>query len=421
MFKKIGMSLLLVFAMLVSMFNFGTVTTVYATPSCTTIQQCRELQRTARNNIADILEQEEELGEDIALVQGEISVLRDEISELEGIVRGLESEIDQLAIEIGQLAIEVDNNLEILEATELDTDALIDEIAQRMRITQRVNNTNSLLTMLTEAESLAGFIRVTRTFNRIALEDAELMEELTRLIEFQENLLVQLGEQQEQIEASRNGLELRVAELEVEQDRLEIVQIALIAREADMQDRLYILHADRVDEEGRLAAISEAEEILARTPPPPVTSSNNSSSSSASQTPNASGLAHPMPGAIVTDEFGTRGGTHRGIDLAVVGNPSAPILAAASGTVTIAAWEAGMGWYVVIEHNINGQRIGTLYGHLRDAPPVSPGTVVEQGQVIGTKGSTGISSGPHLHFEVHSGGFSWGSNRGVNPRSWINF
>ena len=78
-----------------------------------------------------------------------------------------------------------------------------------------------------------------------------------------------------------------------------------------------------------------------------------------------------------------------------------------------------MGWYVVISHNINGQRVDTLYGHLRYQPPVSAGDVVTQGQRIGTKGSTGFSTGPHLHFEVHPGGFSW--NAGVNPREWINF
>ena len=78
-----------------------------------------------------------------------------------------------------------------------------------------------------------------------------------------------------------------------------------------------------------------------------------------------------------------------------------------------------MGWWVIISHNINGQRVDTVYSHLRYSPPVSVGDVVSQGDVIGTKGSTGHSTGPHLHFEVHPGGFCWGC--AVNPTGWINF
>jgi len=127
-----------------------------------------------------------------------------------------------------------------------------------------------------------------------------------------------------------------------------------------------------------------------------------------------------MPGARVTSEFGPRWGRHHaGIDLAVVGNPSAPVLAAAAGTVTVSQWHDSLGWFVVITHNINGQTVATLYAHLRYTPPVSVGTVVSQGQRIGTKGNTGQSQGAHLHFEVHPGGWAWGNS--VNPRQWITF
>jgi len=127
-----------------------------------------------------------------------------------------------------------------------------------------------------------------------------------------------------------------------------------------------------------------------------------------------------MPGARATSEFGPRWGRHHaGIDLVVSGNPSAPVLAAATGTVTINQWHNSLGWYVVISHNINGQRVDTLYAHLRYQPSVGVGTVVSQGQRVGTKGNTGQSFGAHLHFEVHPGGWAWGNS--VNPRLWINF
>ena len=89
---------------------------------------------------------------------------------------------------------------------------------------------------------------------------------------------------------------------------------------------------------------------------------------------------------------------HTGID---IGAPSgAPIVAAAAGTVLVAGWEEGYGNTVVIDH---GGGIATLYGH-QSSIAVAVGQSVTRGQVIGAVGSTGHSTGPHLHFEVRVNG-----------------
>ena len=103
--------------------------------------------------------------------------------------------------------------------------------------------------------------------------------------------------------------------------------------------------------------------------------------------------ANPVPGALLTQ------GIHgwNAIDLGAA--RGTPIRAAADGTVIIArngGWNGGYGNYVVITHD-NGTQ--TLYGHMTNAI-VSPGQSVSAGQVIGYLGSTGESTGPHLHFEV---------------------
>jgi len=419
MFKKIGISLLLAFAMFVSTFNVRTVTPAYAAPACTTIAECREIQRVARDNIAELIEEEDELRTDIAEVQAEISILRDRIADLEDTIRDLDLGIIGLANEIADLADDIENNLAILGEIEERVEVLIDEISERMRLTQRVNNRNSLLVMLSEAESLTTFLRVTRTFNRIASDDAELMDELTDLVEFQENLLLGLGRQQEELETSREILETKVAEFEIEQENLEVAQYELITYEAELEDILYLLTEERMTEEEILAAAAEIEAIIERTPPPPTTTNSSSTgTSSAAQASNSTGLAHPMPGARFSSGFGMRNGRHHaGVDL--IGASGANILAAASGTVVISEWHNSMGWYVVISHNINGNRVDTVYAHLRHAPSVSVNQVVSQGDIIGVQGSTGHSSGDHLHFEVHPGGFAWVQNRGVNPCNWI--
>ncbi|OLE25575.1 MAG: hypothetical protein AUG44_15570 [Actinobacteria bacterium 13_1_20CM_3_71_11] len=102
---------------------------------------------------------------------------------------------------------------------------------------------------------------------------------------------------------------------------------------------------------------------------------------------------------------------HPGIDIAAA--PGTPIYAAAAGRVTRAGWYGGYGNYTCIEHGqFDGQRLSTCYGH-QSTLLVTPGQQVAAGQVLGLVGSTGASTGPHLHFEVRLDG------RPVDPLPWL--
>ncbi|MSO96570.1 MAG: M23 family metallopeptidase [Thermoleophilia bacterium] len=110
------------------------------------------------------------------------------------------------------------------------------------------------------------------------------------------------------------------------------------------------------------------------------------------------GLAWPAPGAV-TSPFGQRWGRmHTGIDIG--SSTGAPIVAAAAGTVLVAGWGDGYGNTVVIDH---GGGVATLYGH-QSSIGVAVGQSVTRGETIGAVGSTGRSTGPHLHFEVRING-----------------
>jgi murein DD-endopeptidase MepM/ murein hydrolase activator NlpD len=111
----------------------------------------------------------------------------------------------------------------------------------------------------------------------------------------------------------------------------------------------------------------------------------------------------PIDGARITSGFGMRlhpilGYTrmHRGVDFgAPVGTP---VMASGNGVVEFVGWHGGHGKYIRIRH---GEPYKTAYGHLsRYARGIAPGTRVRQGQIIAFVGSTGISTGPHLHYEV---------------------
>jgi murein DD-endopeptidase MepM/ murein hydrolase activator NlpD len=120
--------------------------------------------------------------------------------------------------------------------------------------------------------------------------------------------------------------------------------------------------------------------------------------SSAPLPSSSSGFAWPVSGPV-TSPFGWRWGRmHEGIDIGV--SYGTPIHAAASGTVIYCGWEGGYGNLVAIDH---GGGVATAYGH-QSAIAVTCGQQVTQGQVIGYVGSTGHSTGPHLHFEVRVNG-----------------
>jgi murein DD-endopeptidase MepM/ murein hydrolase activator NlpD len=119
---------------------------------------------------------------------------------------------------------------------------------------------------------------------------------------------------------------------------------------------------------------------------------------------------HPMPGARVTSCFGARWGRlHAGVDLAAP--HGTPIVAAGAGKVVLAGVEGGYGLAVLIDH---GNGYLTHYGHM-SAIAVQAGQSVKPGQLIGKEGSTGHSTGPHLHFEVHKGTYK----NPIEPTGWM--
>lgn len=127
-------------------------------------------------------------------------------------------------------------------------------------------------------------------------------------------------------------------------------------------------------------------------------------------------LSSPVPGAKVSSKFGIRFHPilhvyrlHAGCDLGVpVGTP---IRAAADGTVVLASTTGGYGNTTVIDH---GNSLATLYGH-QSQIVVAVGQVVHRGDVIGYSGNTGLSTGPHLHFETRIKGVP------VNPEGIVTF
>ena len=122
----------------------------------------------------------------------------------------------------------------------------------------------------------------------------------------------------------------------------------------------------------------------------------------------------------VTSSYGMRsGGMHHGIDIGNNGQ-STPIVAVAAGTVTRSYFSDSYGNVVFIKHNIDGQTYETLYAHMTNRA-VTVGQTVKKGQFLGNMGTTGRSTGIHLHFEIHKGSWTASKSNSLNPALYVPF
>ncbi|KAA0233638.1 MAG: hypothetical protein JJLCMIEE_03215 [Acidimicrobiales bacterium] len=194
-----------------------------------------------------------------------------------------------------------------------------------------------------------------------------------------------------------------LAEMEADQHQQLLVKETLDQRIAELEDEIGALEA----EEATIASLIAARESevggppAARAPedePPSAPAPVPTTTTTTIANPPSDGLIWPTSG-VVTSEFGMRWGRmHNGIDIAAPLGTS--IWAAASGQVFFVGYQGGYGNTVMIDH---GNGLVTLYAH-QSSMAVYSGQYVDQGQVIGYVGSTGNSTGPHLHFETRVNG-----------------
>ena len=228
--------------------------------------------------------------------------------------------------------------------------------------------------------------------DRLALE-----EELTA----QHEAMTLLAEKEAQLEVQRKEADALLIELKVQSDNL--TEEYLANEEAEAEARAAVMEAQKAYEKALSA--EEAARLAEQ---------NKNNAAGGGGGGSTSGFRSPLNYLNVTCAYGWRihpiwgdRRFHSGVDLA--GNQGDPIYAIAAGTVTSAYYNEANGYMVALSH---GGGYGSLYAHMTGLI-VSAGQYVTEGQVIGYVGSTGWSTGPHLHFEVHYNGST------VNPMQYI--
>ena len=177
--------------------------------------------------------------------------------------------------------------------------------------------------------------------------------------------------------------------------RLVASRDALAAAQREKRSTLASIQSDRSDVLAEIEDLEAQSEALAAR----IRAAQQQTSGSSAPAVSGNGrLSWPVSGPV-TSPFGVRWGRmHEGIDIAV--GTGTPVHAAAGGTVIYAGWMEGYGNLVVIDH---GGGLSTAYGH-NSSLASSVGQSVSAGQVIAYSGSTGHSTGPHVHFEVRVNG-----------------
>lgn len=305
-------------------------------------------------------------------------------------------QISQSIEQINQKELEISNQEQVIAEKQAQIDERWGDFKDRMQAMQVMHDSGAVA-MITSAQSLYDLLTFSTTLQQVSEKDTEVLEEM--------------NQQKAELEAEKQELEQAMAELESAKAALEDKSDQLSANIQAQDATISKLDADAkaqeqvVAEKQKLADEAEAayEQWVQQ---------NASSGSGVC----AEGFIWPLPGAgRVTTEFGADqwvngvfSSGHKGLDIAIAGGT--PIYAAHNGTVAATTGHWSYGNVVMID---NGDGISTLYAHMQSAAIVSVGQTVTQGQVIGYVGSTGNSSGNHLHFEVRVNGVR------QNPRNYI--
>ncbi len=345
----------------------------------------------------------------------------------------LYQQIDNINSQIQVYGLLVADKQEELDAAQTRLAKLNAQNKERIRAMEK-NGAISYWSVLFKANSFIDMLDRLKTMHTIAKADAQRLKEMNEAADEVAAAKQSLLEQQAGLEVTRQELTANQEDLEkrrAEADQLLSDLIAkgeefeqLIEQSEDAQDKLADDLAQAKDDYENAKyqqwlSTSETTKATKPTTAPtkPTTGGNSGGSGSTGNTVNGITWVTPCSYSALTSPFGNRWHPltgkwklHKGVDLAAP--TGTPIYATRSGYVKTAAYEdGGAGYYVSLDH---GDGYGSIYMHMTHYI-VGYGDYVKAGQVIGYVGSTGGSTGPHLHFGISYKGTY------VNPADYINF
>ena len=333
-----------------------------------------------------------DLKDDKAAAVEKKSLLDDQIANTNARISNTESQISDYNALISQA------EAELADAQQRE-EAQYDLFCKRVREMEE-RGTVSYWSVLFKATSFSNLLGRLDFINEVMDYDRQVIEDL-------QTLQAEIEEKKTGLEASRTELVTAKAELESQKKQLaaQREEANKLVKEIDDNAAEYQATLDALEAEERRIE-QQVKQLQKQLEEQMAAEGKNYNT-------NPGGYIWPVDSRYITSTVGGRnspGGVgstnHKGTDIGRVGYTS-PVYAAKAGTVIVATRSSSYGNYVVISHGTGNT---TLYAHMSSIK-VSVGTYVQQGQTIGITGSTGHSTGPHLHFEVVENGVR------VNPLS----
>ena len=340
---------------------------------------------------------ESELKEKVTVVQGQISVLKSQIAEVQNSIGVKEQEIAAKEQEIADKEAEIAGQW--------------DDFKNHMAAMQELREGGSVA-MLSSVTNLYELLTFNEALQDISVKDTEILTNMRNAKEALESDRLELIAQQNDLKSKKADLDSQKAQMQSKQSELNssVAAAQMSAAEAQQaqKDAQAAIESDEMNYE---AVKKQIQKLIA-------------AAAAAKPQLSFTGFICPLKNYTrISSEYGWRKNPVTGVNKLHAGTDFAapagtPIYAAASGYVQVAGWSSGgYGNYVIIYHGkmSDGNQYSTLYGHMRSVA-TSAGKYVKQGELIGYVGSTGNSTGNHLHLEVWKGG---SKANAVNPRSYI--
>lgn len=333
--------------------------------------------------------------------------------ELEAAVTEMDKELTESMQKYNDLTVrqsgiesEIANTEEKLKEASEKEKKQYDDMKLRIQYMYEAGN-QSYIELLMSSKNIVEFINNAAYIVELSLYDREMLKDYQATKETIADSKTKLEEDSKQLDALVADAKAQYEEVnklvENKQEQVEVYKAEISRLEGNKE-----IYEDQIEKQ--TAIIAELEKQADGTVNAPASTTNNNSSSSSDTSGNvevsAGGFVWPVPASrTITSEFGYRYHPstgryhfHSGIDIAA--STGSQILAASGGTVTSAGFNSSMGNYVMIAH---GNGLVTIYMHA-SVLCVSSGENVSAGQQIAMVGSTGDSTGPHLHFSVRLNG-----------------
>lgn len=357
-----------------------------------------------QQELNEIHNQQSENQENLENAQDQKEQLEAKNAELKQEVNEISNKLDDIKTQIGETEDAITAKQEEVDQKQAEFDARWDGFKERMSSMQMLHYSGGI-DILSNATNLFQLLNFTQALADISEKDEEVCQEL-------DDQKAELNQQKQELEDSKAQLEAQEATLADSQNQLNSKIDELVANIqqqdatiSEAEARAQALAAAESDKQAEFNKASDELDSYLRS------IINNSSGTNATLSCSLNFICPLNSYKYISCEYGSGG--HKGRDYAAPGGT--PIKAVASGQVITVDSHYSYGYYVMIYHGTadDGNNYTTLYAHMRSWPSVSVGQTVSQGDVIGYVGSTGNSTGNHLHIELRQNGAR------INPALYI--